>query len=96
MSDVSCVIFYAGKMLQTIEFPQVALNINLFEGPLAYSETTDLNKRHEADKVLIEKARERLKAKDCSFGEKAAAYRKIIIYHYYPIRSANIYTYFQG
>jgi hypothetical protein len=50
----------------------------------------------EADKVLIEKARERLKAKDCSFGEKAAAYRKIIIYHYYPIRSANIYTYFQG
>jgi hypothetical protein len=34
MSDVSCVIFYAGKMLQTIEFPEVALNINLFEGPL--------------------------------------------------------------
>jgi hypothetical protein len=34
MSDVSCVIFYAGKMLQTIEFPQVALNINLFEDPL--------------------------------------------------------------
>jgi hypothetical protein len=34
MSDVSCVIFYAGKMLQTIEFPYVALNINLFEGPL--------------------------------------------------------------
>jgi hypothetical protein len=34
MSDVSCVIFYTGKMLQTIEFPQVALNINLFEGPL--------------------------------------------------------------
>jgi hypothetical protein len=34
MSDVSCVIFYAGKMLQTIEFPLVALNINLFEGPL--------------------------------------------------------------
>jgi hypothetical protein len=35
MSGVSCVIFYAGKMLQTIEFPLVALNINLFEGPLA-------------------------------------------------------------
>jgi hypothetical protein len=34
MLDVSCVIFYAGKMLQTIELPQVALNINLFEGPL--------------------------------------------------------------
>jgi hypothetical protein len=34
MSDVPCVIFYAGKMLQTIEFPLVALNINLFEGPL--------------------------------------------------------------
>jgi hypothetical protein len=32
MSDVACVIFYAGKMLQTIEFP--SLNINLFEGPL--------------------------------------------------------------
>jgi hypothetical protein len=40
---------------------------------ITYSETTDLNKRHEADKVLIEKARERLKAKDSSFGEKAAA-----------------------
>jgi hypothetical protein len=36
MSDVSCVIFYAGKMLQTIEFPLVAQNINLFEGPLVY------------------------------------------------------------
>jgi hypothetical protein len=34
MSGVSCVIFYAGKMLQTIEFPYVALNINLLEGPL--------------------------------------------------------------
>jgi hypothetical protein len=34
MSGVSCVIFYAAKMLQTIEFPWVALNINLFEGPL--------------------------------------------------------------
>jgi hypothetical protein len=34
MSDVSCVIFYAGKMLQIIEFPLVALNINVFEGPL--------------------------------------------------------------
>jgi hypothetical protein len=37
MSDASCVIFYAGNMLQTIEFPQVALNINLFEGPLYYT-----------------------------------------------------------
>jgi hypothetical protein len=37
MSDVSCVIFYAGKILQTIEFPEVALNINLFEGPLLSS-----------------------------------------------------------
>jgi hypothetical protein len=37
MSDVSCVIFYAGGMLQTIEFPWVALNVDLFEGPLRYS-----------------------------------------------------------
>jgi hypothetical protein len=37
MSDVCCVIFYAGKMLQTIEFPLVALNIILFEGPLIVS-----------------------------------------------------------
>jgi hypothetical protein len=35
MSDVSYVIFYAGKMLQTIEFPLVALTINLFEGLLS-------------------------------------------------------------
>jgi hypothetical protein len=33
---VSCVIFYAGKILKTIEFNLVALNINLFEGPLDY------------------------------------------------------------
>jgi hypothetical protein len=37
MSDVSCAIFYVGKMLPTIEFPEVALNINLFEGPLVPS-----------------------------------------------------------
>src|SRR5699024_1517227 len=40
---------------------------------LEYWKHTDLEKRHEADKVLIEKARERWKAKDSTFGEKAAA-----------------------
>jgi hypothetical protein len=44
MSDVSCVIFYAGKMLQTIEFPWVALNINLFEGPLLFNNYVDTSK----------------------------------------------------
>lgn len=40
---------------------------------LAYNQYTDLGKRHEADKVLAEKAWERVKASDSSLGEKAAA-----------------------
>lgn len=40
---------------------------------IAYSKEKELGKRHQADKVLIKKAIERLKAKGASFGEKAAA-----------------------
>ena len=40
---------------------------------IAYSNNTDLNARHEADKQLEYKAWERVKAKDSTFGEKAAA-----------------------
>lgn len=40
---------------------------------IAYSQFEDLHKRHEADKVLAEKAWERFRSKDSKFGEKAAA-----------------------
>jgi len=40
---------------------------------IAYHNFKDLTKRHEADKVLEQKAIQRLKSKEASFGEKAAA-----------------------
>ncbi|EFA12193.1 hypothetical protein TcasGA2_TC004346 [Tribolium castaneum] len=43
------------------------------EHDVSYANETNLQKRHEADKLLLSKAVERLKAKDASFGEKAAA-----------------------
>lgn len=39
-----------------------------------YFKSSDLNKRHEADKQLLEGAWARVKAKDSSIGEKAAAW----------------------
>ena len=41
---------------------------------LAYSKSTDLESRHKADRVLIDKAWERFKSSDASLGEKAASY----------------------
>lgn len=41
---------------------------------ISYSKHKDLEERHKADKVLEEKAWERVKAKDASFGEKSAAW----------------------
>lgn len=41
---------------------------------IAYSQSNDLSARHRADKVLQEKAWQRVKSKDASFGEKAAAW----------------------
>lgn len=41
---------------------------------IAYSQNKDLNARHEADKVLQDKAWSRVKASDASLGEKAAAW----------------------
>lgn len=43
------------------------------EHDIAYSQSSDLSKRHEADKVLEDKAWQRVKAKDASFGEKLSA-----------------------
>lgn len=43
------------------------------EHDIAYLNTTDINKRHIADKLLAEKALARFKSKDAGFGEKAAA-----------------------
>ncbi|KYN39703.1 hypothetical protein ALC56_05906 [Trachymyrmex septentrionalis] len=40
---------------------------------IAYSRSTDLADRHIADRVLAERARERITASDSTFGEKAAA-----------------------
>lgn len=41
---------------------------------IAYGESTDLKHRHKADRVLEDKAWERVKAKDSTFGEKTAAW----------------------
>lgn len=49
------------------------------EHDIIYSVVNDLDKRHDADRVLISKAVERLKAKDSSLGEKAAALSVIAI-----------------
>ena len=43
------------------------------EHDIAYSRSNDLADRHIADRVLAEKARERITASDSTFGEKAAA-----------------------
>ena len=43
------------------------------EHDIAYSQNSDIVKRHEADRVLANKAAERLKARDSSFGEKLAS-----------------------
>lgn len=42
------------------------------EHDIAYSQSEELSKRHEADKILADKAWKRFKAKDSSFGEKIA------------------------
>lgn len=44
------------------------------EHDIAYSQSKDVNERHKADKVLQERAWERVKARDSKFGEKAAAW----------------------
>ena len=43
------------------------------EHDIAYSSRKDLEGRHEADRALAERARERVFANDATFGEKAAA-----------------------
>lgn len=43
------------------------------EHDIAYSQNQDLKTRHEADKILAEKAWERVRSKDSGIGEKAAA-----------------------
>lgn len=43
------------------------------EHDIAYSKFQDLQNRHEADKILSEKAWKRVRSKDAGFGEKAAA-----------------------
>lgn len=43
------------------------------EHDIAYSQSSDLLRRHDADKILADKAWERVKAKDSSIGEKSAA-----------------------
>lgn len=43
------------------------------EHDIAYSQFEDISKRHEADKILADKAWQRVRSKDAGFGEKAAA-----------------------
>lgn len=44
------------------------------EHDIAYSENQEVAARNKADKILAQKAWERVRAKDSSFGEKAAAF----------------------
>lgn len=49
------------------------LDQSCLEHDRKYSESKDIEKRHQADKVLAEKAWERVKSKDASVGERLAA-----------------------
>lgn len=49
------------------------LDVACREHDIAYSSHKDLEKRHVADSVLAEKARQRITAKDSSLGEKVSA-----------------------
>ena len=44
------------------------------EHDIAYANSKDLNRRHQADKILENRAWERVKAGDSSFGEKSSAW----------------------
>lgn len=44
------------------------------EHDIAYSQNKNINERHKADKILENKAWNRVKSKDAKFGEKAAAW----------------------
>lgn len=54
--------------------PKNKLDSYCKEHDIEYSRNTDLEHRHQADKVLENKAWERVKAKDSGFGEKSAAW----------------------
>ncbi|XP_054011928.1 uncharacterized protein LOC128894293 [Hylaeus anthracinus] len=43
------------------------------EHDIAYSRNKDLTNRHEADRILADRARQRITAKDATFGERATA-----------------------
>ncbi|EFN71436.1 hypothetical protein EAG_15999, partial [Camponotus floridanus] len=43
------------------------------EHDIAYSWSNDLTERHAADSILVEKARNRIGARDSTLGERAAA-----------------------
>ena len=44
------------------------------EHDIAYSKNQDLENRHKADNILLEKAKQRLHSSDARFGEKASAF----------------------
>lgn len=51
-----------------------ALDRACMQHDIAYSQSNDLENRHQADKVLENRAWERVKSKDSTLGEKAAAW----------------------
>lgn len=54
--------------------PKNKLDAACKEHDIEYSKNKDLHQRHRADKVLENKAWQRVKAKDSNFGEKSAAW----------------------
>lgn len=61
------------KRIERGDLPVNPLDEACKEHDLAYSKHSDISKRHEADQVLAEKALSRVKSKESSWGEKAAA-----------------------
>ena len=61
------------KRLARGDKPKNQLDAACLNHDIAYSKSSSLEKRHEADKQLAEAAWQRVKSKDAGFGEKSAA-----------------------
>jgi hypothetical protein len=62
------------KRLARGDKPINKLDSHCRDHDIAYSKTKDLEQRHQADRILENRAWERVKANDSSFGEKSAAW----------------------
>lgn len=61
------------ERLQRGDAPKNELDAACREHDIAYAQSKDLKRRHEADKILVEKAWKRFRSGDAGVGEKTAA-----------------------